>query len=375
MSFKNQFCPKPFEYLDIHYVNGQFRCYMCCPTWLPINIGDIQEKGLKAIWNGELAREVRKSILNESFLYCNPELCPEIQSENLHNKDYIYKKEYLEYLPLTDGIVPHGPRIVYFSEDRTCNLACPSCRKDYISIPQEDIDHILKIREGFLPDLMSSVESLNICSSGDPFASQIYRDFLFNLEGSHYPQLIINLNTNGVLLNQEAFERMVKIHSNLGSLYISLDAATKNTYDSIRKGGDWEKVLENIKYLSTQRKRGRLRHLQLDFVVQDSNFHEMPAFVELGTSLGVDKVYFQRISNWGTYSINEYKKKNMADPTHPQYQRFLDICKHPQLRSGLVKKGNLQSFIPKGLKDQWVDFLKKLSWIRKLRNHLLKALH
>jgi len=374
MSFKNQFCPKPFEYLDIHYVDGEFRCYMCCPTWLPVNIGDIGSHGLQAIWNGKLAQEIRKSILNESFRYCNAELCPEIQSDNLHHKDYMFKKEYREYLNHTEGIVPNGPRIVYFSEDRTCNLACPSCRKDYISLPQEEVNHILKIREGFMPELMSEVESLNICSSGDPFASQIYRDFLFNLEGKRYPKLAINLNTNGVLLTEQAFERMNKIHQNLDSIFISLDAATKETYDVVRKGGDWEKALENIKYLVTQRKKGNLKYLQLDFVVQDNNFHEMPSFVKLGKKLGVDKVYFQRISNWGTYSSSEYQKKNMADPSHPAHQRFLQVCKHPLMRSSIIKKGNLQSFIPKGAKDHWISFLKELSWIRKMRHQILRVL-
>ncbi len=374
MSFKNQFCPKPFEYLDIHYVNGEFRCYMCCPTWLPVNLGDIGKTGLQEVWNGELAQEVRKSILNESFLYCNSELCPEIQSDNLHHKDFIFKKEYLEYLNHTSGVVPHGPRIVYFSEDRTCNLACPSCRKDYISLPQEEVDHLFKVREGLMPELMSSVESLNICSSGDPFASQIYRDFLFNLQGSKYPKLAINLNTNGVLLTAEVFERMSKIHHNLDSIFISLDAATKSTYDIVRRGGNWEAVIENIKFLVKAKKQGHLKHLQIDFVVQDNNFHEMPAFVELGKKLGVDKVYFQRISNWGTYSQEEYIKKNMASPKHHQYQRFLEICKHPQMRSSIIKKGNIQSFIPKGAKDQWIDFIKGLSWVRKSRNQLLKFL-
>jgi len=374
MSFKNQFCPKPFEYLDIHYVDGEFRCYMCCPTWLPVNIGDIQKMGLQAIWNGEMAKEVRKSILNESFLYCSRELCPEIQSDNLHDKSYIYKPEYLDYLSYSDGEVPHGPMIVYFSEDRSCNLACPSCRKDYISLPQEEVQHILKVRNGFLPELMQSVESLNICSSGDPFASQIYKDFLFNLEGKKYPKLSINLNTNGVLLTQNVFEKMSRIHSNLDSIFVSLDAATKSTYDIVRKGGVWEKALENIKYLSEQRKRGNIKHLQLDFVVQDLNFREMPEFVKLGKELGVDKVYFQRISNWGTYSMEEYTQRNMAHPSHPQHKHFLDVCQHPLMRSTLIKKGNIQSFIPKGNRERMIDFLKEMTWMRRARNKVLKMI-
>tara|TARA_Y100000780_G_scaffold159130_1_gene144280 strand:- start:174469 stop:175596 length:1128 start_codon:yes stop_codon:yes gene_type:complete len=375
MNFKNQFCPKPFEYLDIHYVDGEFRAYMCCPTWLPVNLGDIEKVGFKNLWNGEIAKEIRKSILNESFLYCSEELCPEIQSQNLHDKNFLYKKDYLDYLSYTQGEVPHGPKILYFSEDRSCNLKCPSCRKDYISLSEEDVDHLISVREGFMPELMRDVESLNICSSGDPFASQIYRKFLFELEGRKYPSLKINLNTNGVLLTSHVFEKMNKVHANLGSIFISLDAATEATYNKVRVGGNWDKVIQNIRDLVQAKKRGIIDHLQLDFVVQDNNFHEMPQFVKLGKELGVDQVYFQRISNWGTYSREEFKRKDMAHPQHAQYKRFLEVCRHPLMRNGLIKKGNIQRFIPKSNRDKAIEFIKDFSWLRRTRTKLKKILN
>ena len=371
--FKGKFCPKPFEYLDIHYVDGEFRAYMCCPTWLPVNIGDIEKLGFEALWNGPKAIEIRKSILNESFLYCDSKLCPEIQADNLHDKNYIYKKEYLDDLKLEDGVVPRGPRIVYFSEDRSCNLSCPSCRSDYINLPSAEVDRLLKVREGFMPELMRDVESLNICSSGDPFASGIYRDFLFKFEGHKYPRLTINLNTNGVLLTADVFQRMKKIHGNLGSIFISLDAARESTYNIVRRGGDWKKVIANIKNLVEMRKQGLFQHLQLDFVVQDTNYREMPEFVKLGKELGVDQVYFQRISNWGTYSKVEFLKKDMAAPTHPEYEHFKQVCLHPLMRESIIKKGNINGFIPASTKDQMKSFLKEFTFLRSLRQKLFRT--
>jgi len=375
MSLKNKFCPKPFEYLDIHYVDGEFRCYVCCPTWLPVNIGDIEKEGFEAIWNGPKLREIRKSMQESSFLYCNKELCPEIQSGKLHDKDYIYKTEYKDYLAIEDGKVSHGPRIVYFSEDRTCNLACPSCRKDYISISEEESKRIAGVREEFIPLLLKDAESLNICSSGDPFASKIYRDFLFSFEGAKFPRLEINLNTNGVLLTESVFNKMANVHGNLGSIYISLDAARPETYAITRKGGDWQKALSNIRFLAAMRKKGAFKHLQLDFVVQDYNYRELPEFVKLGQELGVDKVYFQRISNWGTYSKVEYEERNIMNPTHKLYPHFKDICQHPLMASSIIKSGNISRYFPKSNRDKFTDFLKSFPLLRKVRKAILSVTH
>ncbi len=372
VDLKNKFCPKPFEYLDIHYVEGEFRCYVCCPTWLPVSIGDLGTQSVQDVWNGNLIQEIRRSMHDGSFRYCDKVLCPEIQGETLHDKDYIYKSEYKDYLTYTDGKVPHGPRILYFSEDRTCNLACPSCRTDYITLKDDLFEELKGKREQFLPELMRDVESLNICSSGDPFSSRLYREFLFEFEGKRFPKLEINLNTNGVLLTKEVFQRMKNIHGNLGGIFVSLDAATKETYSIVRKGGDWSQLQKNLEDLVQFRKQGLFDHLQLDFVVQDHNYREMPLFVELGKKLGVDKVYFQRISNWGTFSAKEYQERDVLNPQHPLHQHFLDVCRHPLMKSSLIKKGNISRFIPPSKKDHLLNFLKSFKGLRRVRKKLLE---
>lgn len=370
-AIKDMFCPKPFEYLDIHYVDGEFRCYVCCPTWLPQDVGN-PEMGFDDLWNGDLIKKIRQSMLDGSFSYCDHNLCPDIQAGTLHPKKYIYKKDYRDYLSYTNGEVPHGPKIVYFSEDRTCNLACPSCRKDYISLKDDLLEQMRVRRDKFLPALMKDCEQLNICSSGDPFSSRLYRDYLFKLNGRDFPKMKIHLNTNGVLLTKEAFEKMSGIHKNLGRITVSLDAAREDTYAIVRKGGNWAKLMENLKELVKFRKQGRFDHLQLDFVVQDHNFREMPEFVKLGLELGVDQVYFQRISNWGTFDKVTFEKRDVFSPTHQLHGHFKDVCHHPLLRHKLVKRGNLSAFIPKSRSQHFYDFLKNFKTLRQVRRKILE---
>jgi hypothetical protein len=71
INLKNYFCGVPFNSLEIH--NNV--CFVCCPSWLPNKI-ELSEIPLKDIYNSEPIVDIRNSILDGSFKYCNKELCP-----------------------------------------------------------------------------------------------------------------------------------------------------------------------------------------------------------------------------------------------------------------------------------------------------------
>lgn len=66
------------------------------------------------------------------------------------------------------------------------------------------------------------------------FASKVFREQLFQLDGSKYPNMRINLQTNGVLLTPKSWRRMKAIHANISAVIVSIDAATQPTYEITR---------------------------------------------------------------------------------------------------------------------------------------------
>jgi len=54
--------------------------------------------------------------------------------------------------------------------------------------------------------------------------------------------------------------------------------------------------------------QGKIRNFKINFVVQRDNYHEMPEFVKLGKSLGVDTVEFLRMNNFGNLKKNSLGK-------------------------------------------------------------------
>jgi radical SAM protein with 4Fe4S-binding SPASM domain len=73
---------------------------------------------------------------------------------------------------------------------------------------------------------------------------------------------------------------------------VSVDAGKKETYESIRQGGKWEVLVENISKLVKERQaRGLNRPLiTTNFVVMKDNFEELPMYVREMASLHVDVV-------------------------------------------------------------------------------------
>lgn len=70
----------------------------------------------------------------------------------------------------------------------------------------------------------------------------------------------------------------------------------------------------------------------------------MPAFVEISQSWAVDKIYFYKLL--GTIhpdpsKPSELEANAVANEGHPDHPRFLEVLKHPIMRSKEVELYNL----------------------------------
>jgi len=349
--FPDKICLKPFEYLEIGTPkNGKVDCYSCCPTILPKPTGNLSKNTIEEVWNSDVYKDIRESIVDSSYRFCRHDLCPEIQSENLLDLGVVENTDFLRALKSGDYTALGNPKEINLAYDQTCNLACPSCRRDYITTNSEDNDAIMaKITEDILSRDLTNTKII-ACSSGDPFVSKHFRHLLFNLEGEKHPGLEIQLMTNGLMFNKLAWQKLHKVHKNIKMTCVSIDASKPETYAITRRGGNWDTLMENLIFLSLLRERGELSFLRLDFVVQDHNYKEIPEFIALGEKFKVDQVFFQKVANWGTFSPIEYKERQVYNEEHPDFQQFLKVIKSEEMRKPIVNPGNF---------GHWVGPLKK----------------
>lgn len=338
------FCSKPFTWFEVSRGNREGEVFLCCPTWLDTPAGNIDEQTVAEIWNGPVAQDIRQSILDGTFKYCRADRCPHLQAltapvQRLENVTD----------PLMQGViagqltvVPWGPKEVNCSYDRSCNLSCPSCRTELI-VETARRDQIARIQQRLTEEAFADAELLYITGSGDPFGSPFFRKWLRTMRSEDMPRLQqIYLHTNALLWTPEMWETIpADIRPLVRITEISIDAATPETYAINRRGGKFDTLLRNLEFISTLRRNGPLRELVVHMVVQENNFREMPAFVELGRRFRADRVYFSCLVNWGTFSEEAYQQRAIHDVSHPLHSDLRAILQHPALRDPVVDLGNL----------------------------------
>ena len=212
--------------------------------------------------------------------------------------------------------------------DRSCNLKCPSCRLDFINYLGKDrisVENKLRQLENQIGE---NLRYLYLSGSADPFYSKSFRQFLINFDKSKFPFLSrIHIHTNGLLWTEALWKKMTKVHKYISTCEISIDSATKETYENVvRLGGNWETLVKNLRFII---QIPTLSTYNFSFVVQDTNYHEMYKFWEFCQQLNRENnkkitIFFNRITNWGTFTDDEYKVKNISDPEHLLHKDFLD---------------------------------------------------
>ena len=272
-------CPRPKDTILIDKMGS---CYACeCTSWLPQSIGNLQVKSLDDIIGSDMHQHLQGSITDGTYRYCNEHQCSYIKSNAvLHGQP-----DRIQHLRL--------------AIDDSCNLRCPSCRKGMI-FHKEGSAFNLGIR---LADKIndwlhghSHPIQVHIGSDGDPFASHVYRHFM-----EHTPErdnIKYSLLTNGLMF-KEFHHRVPYVINNLQELGVSIDGATKETYEKLRLGGRWEKILEGLECMAEQKQKHGFRFI-LHFVVQKDNYHEMETIIDLGEQFGADRVWLNKIEDWGT---------------------------------------------------------------------------
>lgn len=316
----DKICSFPFREMDIKSDGSVY----CC-AWSTACIGNIQLNTAKEIWHGELANEVRQSVVEKNYKFCKGDQCPWLNSP--HEKG----SPFVESPPeLTDV-----PDVVNASYDKTCNMFCNSCRMFLL------VDEDNRQRHEFLRQKIEDighVKELILIGFGDPFSSPHTRKWMS--EGINIADKI-TIWSNGILLKSMWHTLSPITKKAISSIEISIDAATPETYNRIRCGGDWNVLMESMQFISELKSSGQIQNFRINFVVRAENYTEILDFIDLGNRFGVDDIYFSRMEDWGSISCNCVANFQVHKKTHKNYDEFLKIMEKAKKKDSKVRFGNL----------------------------------
>jgi|GEM_PF-291212 len=293
-------CLSPFYWMNFFYE----KVYCCCPGWSKMAIGDIRDNSIAEIWNSEQARYIRRKMYaGEWREICNP-ICPTIAAHRhdgrlikyseLEKSDFL-TPELVEEIRSRKERLESFPTLFKPDNSNVCNLSCIMCDKDVYADDRELIGKTADDMSNYL----STAKIIVLSGIGDPLAIPYARDWLMNRKSDGFGPRF-DLITNGLLLPR--YWGRIK-HQKFGRIQVSVDAATRETYEKIRVGGSWDDLLRSLSLL--QENRDVFSHVGITMVVMKFNYREIPAFIDLAESYGFGASFQKIVGTYGDQNIFE----------------------------------------------------------------------
>ena len=136
-------------------------------------------------------------------------------------------------------------------------------------------------------ELFPKAINVDLRGFGESTILPYWPDIVDSLES--YPFIEWNLVTNLSLTRDDVWEKMMRVGFVVG---FSCDGASKETFESIRRGGSFAQSRHNLAVIRDAIKKHRNGYLYINCTVQRSNIHEMRALVELAHEFGVIELQF-----------------------------------------------------------------------------------
>ena len=235
---------------------------------------------------------------------------------------YTDKEKYRQYREewkraSTLEYIPKYPLQIDFELNYSCNFSCEMCtwsaentagrgKKTWFSFSafKEVIDEGVK----------NGLKAIRLNYINEPL---IRKDIIKFIQYAKKAGVLdIYLSTNGSLLTDKITRELIE--SGLTRIQVSIDATTKETFDKIRQGGNFDQVVANtLNFMKIRKELNKeLPTLRVNFVKTDLNKHEYNDFVNFwrdkAESIGIQDLV--NIMKPSTDNEISKKKFNCAQP-------------------------------------------------------------
>lgn len=175
------------------------------------------------------------------------------------------------------------PSYVEIEMTTKCNKKCIFCEHTYWNEPSIDLtfENFRKIVDQF-----PSLKWVNLTGEGDAFLNKEYIKMISYLKEK---EVMVYLVDSFDFIDKNTAEQLVNV--GVDGIYVSMDAATKETYEKIKVGCNFERVVKNIKTLiEIKKEKGSpIPELCFRYVITTLNYQEAPKYIELVRNFGTRK--------------------------------------------------------------------------------------
>jgi len=213
---------------------------------------------------------------------------------------YVYNQWWLKtfYVPTDSKLAlllrlpyrwfPPYPTSIEIEASTACPFKCTICEHTYWDEPAKNMSF-----EQFksIVDQLKDMKFIALTGIGENFLN---RDFLkmYRYIKAKWPASYLEMYDNFYYITEDVAEKLLDI--GLEKTIISIEAATKETYEAIRVGSNFERVINNIRTFIEMKKRRNLYFPEVvfHFIINKANYQEIIPYMDMVKSLGGENIFF-----------------------------------------------------------------------------------
>jgi MoaA/NifB/PqqE/SkfB family radical SAM enzyme len=286
---KKLFCYNPFVHMFFS-ISGNV--IACCRSYHNV-LGKYPENSIKEIWLGrkyeKLREHMRYNDLNMGCEYCKVQ----IKSNRFHDLPSVNLDKYATEKPYI------YPQTMELELSNKCNLQCVMCsgrvssaiRKHREKLPPIETpydDNFVEQLKEYIPHL----KEIYFCG-GEPFLIDIYYKIWEQVIKIN-PKTRLFAVSNGTVFNKQIENILQCTRFNV---MISLDSLNKERYEYIRKGAEFETVMENIKNFHRI-----LGNIAISHTPMQINWDDTPDIINFCNRIGA-RIHLSYVDNPANFAL------------------------------------------------------------------------
>lgn len=210
--------------------------------------------------------------------------------------------------------LPYMPLVAWIEPTNVCNLRCIMCPNSIIT--QDNPGFMdLELYKRIIDEGKGYLSSVVLCLAGEPFLNKNLPEMVEYAKKNGIGTMI---STNGTVLSEDLSSKVIK--AGLDWINFSFDGCTKEIYENIRKGADFDKTINNIVgFLKTKKELKSKVEAEIQILIMDEegkkNFNEnIKKFKDKFKGLPLNNIQMRTPSTWGgvLHGTDKYKYKELG---------------------------------------------------------------
>jgi len=227
---------------------------------------------------------------------------------------------------------------IYLETTTICNLRCSMCpRFGGEDISSQPVIMPMEVFASLRPDL-PKLKSMALVGCGEPTTDRRLLGFVTEATRAGVYTMF---TTNGMFLDEEYDQQIIQ--SGLMLLGVSLDGATPDTFESIRDGASFMKVVLNLRrFMELRQQTGSRPLVKIQIVLMKRNLYELAALVNLAADLKVEEVYAKNLCFLRTHEL-------IAESLQEEYDPSVNVCQRDEFIAtalDVARQRNLRLVLP-----------------------------